>query len=123
MLLLSPKTEADAASACAALSEALLPVNETFFTTELVYSLGYLAYEGAYWQDQLYWVAPSGDTCQVVNNQGYVSSASCDAALPVLCSQSAAIGATTESSNSLTVQASNLTITGYVSVNHRHAWY
>lgn len=114
-MLLSPKTEANAASACEALSEALLPINETFFTTELVYSLGYLAYEGAYSQSQLYWVAPSGDICQAVNTQGYVSSVSCDTTLPALCSQSAAAGAAAQSTNSLTVQASNLTITGYAS--------
>lgn len=87
-------------------------MNETFFTTELVYSLGYLAYEGAYSQSQLYWVAPSGNTCQAVNTQGYVSSVSCDTVLPALCSQSAAMGAAAGSTNSLTVQASNLTITG-----------
>ena len=117
MLLLSSKTEANAASACASLSEALLPVNETFFTTELVYSLGYLAYEGAYSQSgQLYWVAPSGNTCQAVNAQGYVSSVSCETTLPALCSQSAAIGAAAQATNSLTVQASNLTITGLVGV-------
>lgn len=116
MLLLSSKTEANAASACASLSEALLPVNETFFTTELVYSLGYLTYEGTYSQNQLYWVAPSGNTCQAVNAQGYVSSVSCETTLPALCSQSAAFGAAAQATNSLTVQASNLTITGLVGI-------
>ncbi|KAH9933078.1 Alpha/Beta hydrolase protein [Fomitopsis serialis] len=98
-LLLSPKTEADAATACEALAEALLPVNETFFTTEL-----------------LYWVASSGTACQAVNVQGYVSSVSCDTVLPAFCSQSSAIGAAAEPTNKITVYASNLTITGYIRV-------
>ncbi|KZT69948.1 carboxylesterase from carbohydrate esterase [Daedalea quercina L-15889] len=100
-------------AACEALAETLLPVNETFFTSELVYSLRYLTYEGAYSESQLYYVASSGSTCQAVDSQGAVSSVSCDAVLPALCSQSAAIGAAAEPTNSLTVSASNLTITGY----------
>ncbi|PCH35219.1 carboxylesterase from carbohydrate esterase [Wolfiporia cocos MD-104 SS10] len=113
VLLVSPQTQSNAVAACEALGETLLPVNETFFTTELIPLLQYQVYEGAYGEDQLYWVASAGDTCQAVNDFGAVSAVSCDGELPALCSQSAGYGASAEPSTLLTVYANDLEITGF----------
>ncbi|CCM03281.1 uncharacterized protein FIBRA_05409 [Fibroporia radiculosa] len=113
VLLLTPRTQSEAETACASLSETLLPINETFFTTDLVPLLQYQAYEGAYGEGQLYLVASEGDSCAAVNSFGQVSLVSCDTELPVLCSQSSAYGAYADSTNLLTVYADDLTITGY----------
>ncbi|KAH9939541.1 carboxylesterase from carbohydrate esterase [Amylocystis lapponica] len=113
VLLLSPNTSSNAAVACAALSETLLPVNTSFFSTDLPPLLQYQAYLGHYPESQQYWVAKSGATCQVVNSSGAVSSTSCDGEFPVLCGQSAAFRASPSASNSLTVSSNGLEITGY----------
>ncbi|PCH44337.1 carboxylesterase from carbohydrate esterase [Wolfiporia cocos MD-104 SS10] len=113
ILLISSQTHNSAVAACDGLGETLLPVNETFFTTELVPLLQYMVYEGAYGEDQLYWVASAGDTCQAVDSLGAISAVSCDGELPTLCSQSAGYGASAEPSTLLTVYANDLEITGY----------
>ncbi|KAL6306366.1 carboxylesterase from carbohydrate esterase [Sparassis latifolia] len=112
VLLLSPQSRSEAAEACATLGETLLPVNETFFLRELVHSLQYQVYQGAYGEDQLYWVGTS-DACQAVNFFGLAREAACDEELPALCSQSSSFGASPAPSNSLTVNSGNLTITGF----------
>ena len=112
VLLLTPRSLDDAVTACSALSEALLPLNETFFHADLRYLLQYQIYEGAYPESQRYWVAPAGSTCQAVDSSGSVASVSCDLQLPALCTQSAAYGASPELSTLLSVQTDDLTITG-----------
>ncbi|EPT02201.1 hypothetical protein FOMPIDRAFT_1029487 [Fomitopsis schrenkii] len=87
VLLLSPFSNSEAAFTCAELGETLLPVNETFFETELVPSLQYDVYQGHYGEGQLYWVQSSGNTCEAVNTQGFVVPAACDLVLPTLCSR------------------------------------
>lgn len=91
----------------------MLPVNHTFFSTELIPSLQYLVYEGHYGKQQVYRVGPAS-SCQVVNAMGQVSSAACEEALPVLCSQSSPYAASATSANELTVTAGDLAITGCV---------
>ncbi|KAH9947519.1 carboxylesterase from carbohydrate esterase [Amylocystis lapponica] len=113
VLLLSPNTSSNAEVACAALSETLLPVNVSFFSTDLPPLLQYQAYLGAYPESQQYWVGKSGAVCQVVNSSGVVSSAACNEEFPALCSQSAAFRASPSPSNSLTVSSNGLEITGY----------
>ncbi|PCH35223.1 carboxylesterase from carbohydrate esterase [Wolfiporia cocos MD-104 SS10] len=113
VLLVSPQTHSNTVSACEALGETLLPVNETFLTTELIPLLQYQAYEGAYGEGQLYWVASTSNTCQAVDDSGAVSAVSCDGELPVLCSQSAGYGVSAEPATLLTVNANDLEITGY----------
>ena len=113
VLLLSPLSNAQAASACTELGETLLPVNTSFFQTELVPSLQYQVYQGHYGEGQLYWIqSAAGSTCEAVNVQGSVVFAACDLELPVLCSQSAQFGASAEPTNSLTVHANDLALTG-----------
>ncbi|KAL6301859.1 carboxylesterase from carbohydrate esterase [Sparassis latifolia] len=102
----------DAAKACAVLGETLLPVNETFFLMEMVHSLQYQIYKGAYGEDQLFWIGTS-DACEIVNSVGLVGEAECDLELPVLCSQSSGFGASPEPTNSIIVTSGNLSITGY----------
>ncbi|KZT04485.1 carboxylesterase from carbohydrate esterase [Laetiporus sulphureus 93-53] len=106
-------SQSDAVTACAGLAETLLPINETFFATELVPLLQYQVYEDAYGEEQLYWVQPAGETCQAVDSSGLVSTVSCVSELPVLCSQSAAYGASAAANNSITVYADDLVVTGY----------
>lgn len=113
VLLLTPRAQQDAATACVGLSETLLPVNQTFFSTELVPLLQYQAYEGAYGSSQFYWVESVGDSCTAVDSLGIVTTVSCDTELPALCSQSSAYGTYAEPSNMLTVLSNDLTITGY----------
>lgn len=114
VLLLTPRAQQDAATACAGLSETLLPVNQTFFSTELVPLLQYQAYEGAYGSSQFYWIESVGDSCTAVDSLGIVTTVSCDTELPALCSQSSAYGTYAEPSNMLTVLSNDLTITGCV---------
>ncbi|KZT69951.1 carboxylesterase from carbohydrate esterase [Daedalea quercina L-15889] len=113
VLLLSSLSNSEAASACAGLGETLLPVNETFFHTELVPSLQYQVYQGHYGEGQQYWVQSTGNSCEAVNALGFIIPAACELELPALCSQSAPFGASAEATNSLTVQADDLAITGY----------
>ena len=112
VLLLSPFTNVGAVSACAGLGETLLPVNETFFRTELKPLLQYQTYLGQYRADQLYWVQSSDDACEAIDALGLVVATTCDSQLPVLCSQSAPLNASADPTNSLTVRADDLTITG-----------
>ena len=112
MLLLSSFSNFEAASACVELGETLLPANESFFQTELVPSLQYQVYQGHYGEGQLYWVQSTGSTCEAVTVQGFVVPAACNLELPTLCSQSAPFGASAEPTNSLTVYANDLAITG-----------
>ncbi|KAH9922530.1 carboxylesterase from carbohydrate esterase [Fomitopsis serialis] len=113
VLLLSPLLNSEADSACASLGETLLPVNESFYHTELIPSLQYQVYQGHYSEAQLYWIQSTGSSCEAVNSLGFVVPAPCALQLPALCSQSAQFGASPEPANSLTVQANDLTITGY----------
>ncbi|KAI0918550.1 hypothetical protein AcV5_002511 [Taiwanofungus camphoratus] len=113
VLLLSPRPQSNAVTACARLGETLLPVDTTFFSTELVPLLQYQTYEGAYGESQLYWVGSTDSACNAVNSLGLTSLVSCDTELPTLCSQSAAYGGPPEPTNSLTVFANELVITGY----------
>ena len=112
MLLLSPFSNAEAESACAGLGETLLPVNETFFQTELKPLLQYQTYLGQHGAVQLYWVQSTNDSCETVDASGAVAAAICDYELPVLCSQSARFNASADAGNLLTVHADDLTITG-----------
>ncbi|CCM06056.1 uncharacterized protein FIBRA_08303 [Fibroporia radiculosa] len=113
VLLLTPRSQPDADSSCAGLSETLLPVNETFFTTELATLLQYQVYEGAYSESQLYWVESNAAACNAVDSLGYVGQISCEIELPTLCSQSSAFDASADSANLLTVYANDLIVTGY----------
>ncbi|KZT04637.1 carboxylesterase from carbohydrate esterase [Laetiporus sulphureus 93-53] len=103
VLLLSPMSQSDAVTACAGLAETLLPIKDAFFATELVPLLQY----------QLYWVESAGETCQAVDSLGLVSTVSCDSKHPILCSQSAAYGASAAANNSIIVYADDLTVIGY----------
>ncbi|RPD75515.1 carboxylesterase from carbohydrate esterase [Lentinus tigrinus ALCF2SS1-7] len=114
LLLSSPRSHSDAASACTALGETLLPVNKTFFANDLVPLLRYQTFQGNFPSSQQFWVANEGRACQVVNSKGVVSSsATCLRSLPVLCSQSAAFQASAQPETSLTVRSHDLTITGF----------
>ncbi|KAH9947508.1 carboxylesterase from carbohydrate esterase [Amylocystis lapponica] len=98
--------------ACAALSETLLPVNVSFFSTDLPPLLQYQAYLGAYPESHSIGLVNPGP-CQVVNSSGVVSSSACNGEFPALCSQSAAFHAKPSPSNSLNVSSNGLEITGY----------
>ncbi|TFY56477.1 hypothetical protein EVJ58_g7616 [Rhodofomes roseus] len=76
VLLLSPLTNPEAASACDGLGETLLPVNDTFFHKKLVPSLQYQVYQGHYSEAQLYWVQSTSGSCQAVDALGFVVPAS-----------------------------------------------
>ncbi|KAH9947522.1 carboxylesterase from carbohydrate esterase [Amylocystis lapponica] len=112
VLLLSPRLYTDAEDACVALGETLLPVNETFFSTDLSYLLQYQEYIGAYKELQQYWVG-NASACQVVDRSGIVGPSACDDELPVLCTQSAVFDGKPASGNLLTVNSNGLAITGY----------
>lgn len=51
-------------------------------------NLDYLAYEGKYLVDQLYWIGPS-NTTRAINGRGQVVVLSGDSILPVLCTSTA----------------------------------
>ncbi|OCH86808.1 carboxylesterase from carbohydrate esterase [Obba rivulosa] len=112
-LLLSTRSDANAKAACAQLGETLLPINTTFFTTDLPPTLEYQVFQGAVPPTQEFWVASKGITCQVVDAQGRVSASSCLRELPALCSQSAGFQAAPETATSLTVHSQDLIITGF----------
>ncbi|EIW55220.1 carboxylesterase from carbohydrate esterase [Trametes versicolor FP-101664 SS1] len=114
LLLSAPRFQRDAASACSALGETLLPVNKTFFKNDLVPSLQYQVFQRNFPSNQQFWVANEGRVCQVVNAQGVVSSSlTCLRALPALCSQSAGFRAAAAAESSLTVHSQDLTVTGF----------
>ena len=115
VLLLEPQLQAIASSSCQALSEALLPANQSFFKTDLVPVLNFeVTFLNTFPPNQEFWIASSGHTCQTVDAQGHIRSSSCLRTLPVLCSQSAAYGAGPSVSSMVKVQSSGLTLTGYV---------
>ena len=113
LLLSSPRSHVAAASACTALGETLLPVNKTFFATDLVPLLRYQTFQDNFPSTQQFWVANAGRICQVVNANGVVSSSlTCLRSLPALCTQSAAFQASAQPETSLSVRSHDLTITG-----------
>ncbi|RDX47285.1 carboxylesterase from carbohydrate esterase [Lentinus brumalis] len=114
LLLSSPRSHSDAATACAALGETLLPANKTFFANDLVPLLRYQTFQRNFPSTQQFWIANEGRTCQLVNAKGVVSSSlTCFRSLPALCSQSAAFQASAQPETSLTVRSHGLTITGF----------
>ncbi|TBU26946.1 carboxylesterase from carbohydrate esterase [Dichomitus squalens] len=114
LLLSTPHLHPDASRACAALGETLLPVNKTFFATDLVHLLQYQVFQKHFPPTQQFWVAGSGPFCQIVDAKGAVSlSLTCLRELPVLCSQSAGFQAPAQPGTSLTVKSQDLTIVGF----------
>ncbi|KAH8102123.1 carboxylesterase from carbohydrate esterase [Cristinia sonorae] len=114
VLLLPSQLQLSAASACRSLNEGLLPVNQTFFATDLTPTLQFEStFLNNFPRDQEFWVASSSRSCQTVNVQGRVRSSSCLRVLPALCSQSAAFGAGPSSNTLVNVKSSGLTITGF----------
>ncbi|KAI0631086.1 carboxylesterase from carbohydrate esterase [Trametes polyzona] len=114
LLLSTPKFQRDAVKACAELGETLVPVNKTFFESDLVPLLRYQVFLENFSPSQKFWVANEGRVCQVVNVQGVVSSSlTCFRALPALCSQSANFQAPATANTSITVHSKNLAITGF----------
>ncbi|KAI0819941.1 carboxylesterase from carbohydrate esterase [Trametes gibbosa] len=114
LLLSTPRIHRDATDACAALGETLLPMNKTFFESDLIPLLQYQAFQHNFPPNQQFWVASQGHACQVVNIRGVVSTSfTCLRALPALCSQSAAFRAAASPATSLTVHSQDLTITGF----------
>ncbi|KAI0763117.1 carboxylesterase from carbohydrate esterase [Trametes elegans] len=114
LLLSAPRFHRDAANACAALGETLLPVNKTFFKDDLTPLLRYQTFQRNFPESQQFWVANEGRVCQTVNAQGVVSSSlTCLLVLPALCSQSAGFHADATPESSLTVHTQGLAITGF----------
>ncbi|KAH9941610.1 carboxylesterase from carbohydrate esterase [Epithele typhae] len=114
LLLSSPHTHGSASSACAVLGETLLPDNTTFIKDNLVPLLRFQEFERNFPSSQKFWIASKGPVCQTVDAKGDVSSSVvCLGSLPVLCTQSATLGAAAKPATSFTVQSKNLTITGF----------
>ncbi|EMD35536.1 hypothetical protein CERSUDRAFT_75111 [Gelatoporia subvermispora B] len=112
-IMLTSRNVLAAEEACTTLGETLLPINTTFFATDLPSTLEYQVFQGVVPSTQEFWVASKGLECQVVNTQGHVSTSSCLRELPALCSQNAGFMAGPETATSLTVHAQNLEITGF----------
>ncbi|TCD66116.1 hypothetical protein EIP91_001768 [Steccherinum ochraceum] len=113
VLLLQDQLQLTAESSCKALSETLLPVNQTFFATDLVPTLEFEVFQENFPRNQEFWVASQGRTCQTVDVQGHVKSSSCLRILPALCSQSTAFGAGPSSNSLANVHSAGLTLTGF----------
>lgn len=111
-ILVEPDLFRSPASACDALGEKLLPVNLTFFQTDISLQLKYQVFLGNYPTNQMFLVASEGLICQAVDIHGGVHRVSCSAMLPGLCSQSAGVGAPAKHSTLIDVSSNGVTYTG-----------
>lgn len=114
LLLSEAKTSQGAAHSCAALEEHLLPVDNSFFESQVVPALQYQVYQRLHGESQRFWIASNEQRCQTVNVRGEVSAAECAESLPALCTQSAVAGAAASTANMISVKSNKLTIIGYV---------
>lgn len=93
MLLRTPRTQASASEACAALGESLWSPSKEYFNAGLNNSLSYESYAGYSRPDQLFWVASENSSsrhgCKAMDVNGACHTISCNAQLPALCTQSA----------------------------------
>ncbi|KAI0262433.1 alpha/beta-hydrolase [Gloeopeniophorella convolvens] len=117
-ILIEPRSNKAAASACGVLSETLLPPNGSHFTSDFSSLLSYLSFEGKFPDDQEFWIAStSRGICQVITKGARVRSSSCNRILPALCSQSAPFRPASNQDKSskweVTISAKDLTVTGY----------
>jgi len=112
ILLLPSNTQSNAAKACSAVHETLLPNNATFFKSDLVPLLRYQVLQGSFSLLQLFWIAKQGSLCQAADVNGHVSIVPCSLSLPTLCTQSAGYLAPPTSNLQITVKSQDLTITG-----------
>lgn len=112
-LLLTSRSNFNAASACSSLHETLLSDSATGFSTDLVDLLKYQVYLGHYKAGQQFWISSKGGECRTVDTNGVVRPALCILeSFPVLCSQSSGFNAAPSSTNQVTVSSGRLSITG-----------
>ncbi|KAK7036178.1 cholinesterase [Favolaschia claudopus] len=92
ILLSSSHTHTESMTACAKLHEALAPTNGTFFHSDIIDILKYVAFETGMSRSQRYWVSGSSSAqnalCSTISISGF-SSAKCTEKLPTLCANSA----------------------------------
>jgi len=65
-------SQPNAAKACSAVHESLLPNNATFSRSDLVPLLRYQVFLGSFNPLQLFWIAKQGPLCQAADVQGQV---------------------------------------------------
>ncbi|BFZ64266.1 hypothetical protein YB2330_005407 [Saitoella coloradoensis] len=100
VLLLTPRTASAGAAACSQLNEALLPVNATFFGSDLPPLLEYQVYQSNYPENQQYWIASEGP---------HVKPSMQRANAPFVYPP----GSSNSSKWEIEVQSENLTVTGF----------
>ncbi|KAK2629552.1 hypothetical protein QTJ16_000372 [Diplocarpon rosae] len=120
VIVITPRSEASAASACAALGEQLW--SPELSNASIQVNLDYLAYQGKYSPDQEYWIAPSGSDRRTIDGKGEIAknttaTFNSHARLPALCTQSAPYSNSTHDDTSLkwqvTVHSNGEYITGF----------
>ncbi|KAI9050625.1 hypothetical protein LZ554_005784 [Drepanopeziza brunnea f. sp. 'monogermtubi'] len=115
VILLTPRSQVSAASACEALGEQLW--SPELSISGIQGNLEYLAYQEKYSDDQLYWIASNGSEARAVTGNGQLAVASPDSLLPALCTQSAPFSDISSQDTSsrwqVTVHANNEYITGF----------
>ena len=114
ILLLQKQNHQSATAACATFDETLLPVNETFFSSEVAPVLQYQIFLQEFTSSQLFWIASLSGDCRSIDVTGRVVSVPCATDLPVLCTQSAGPTASPEASFLVQTVSDDLTITGCV---------
>jgi carboxylesterase type B len=118
-ILLQPSTFSIAAKRCASLNEKLWSPLTSNFDAGLNDSLSYTAFINDNNGKRLYWVSTASETssCNAITTNGTLTTASCKAIIPGLCTQSAPNSPANSSDISpkfqITVKSGNQKITGF----------
>jgi hypothetical protein len=118
-ILLQPSTFSIAAKRCASLNEKLWSPLTSNFNAGLNGSLSYMAFINANNGKRLYWISTASEapSCNAITTNGTLTTASCEAIIPGLCTQSApnspANISDTSANFQVTVQSGGQRITGF----------
>ncbi|KAF4628794.1 hypothetical protein G7Y89_g9357 [Cudoniella acicularis] len=118
VILLSPRSQVSADSACKVLGETLWAPE--LQTASIQSNLDYLTFEGKYSADQQYWIASNATAIRAIDGKGHISdytTFSPGLRLPALCTQSAPFSNISVQDDSqrwqVTVHSNNEYITGF----------
>ncbi|KAJ2915741.1 hypothetical protein MD484_g4690, partial [Candolleomyces efflorescens] len=89
ILLSTPASNAEAAKACAAINETLLPTEGAYFQDDIRKLLNYAAQAQYTSKGVLFWSKSSSNDCNAISVEGKVQNVRCGSKLQPLCSQSA----------------------------------